>query len=341
MTRSYPFVILEAGINHNGDLSLALEMVRAAKRCGADAVKFQTFKAEEFVGDPTLIFEYKSQGVAVRETMLEMFKRHEFAPEAWQAIRDFCVSEGIEFLSTAQNKGDLDFLLTLGIKAVKIGSDDFNNIPLLTSYAEKGLPLILSCGMADLAEVERSLAAVRRVNTQPLTLLVCTSQYPTPPEDANLRRVTTLKREFPDVIIGFSDHTQGVQAATIAASLGAQVFEKHFTLDRNLPGPDHWFSADEAEAAAWVAAIRSTAVFLGDGKVQPSPEEVKMRALARRSVTALRPIAAGEVLSPENVGLKRPGTGLPPEQLAGVLGKRAARDIPINASLMADDVKWA
>lgn len=340
MNRTYPFIILEAGINHNGDLAIAFDMVRAAKRCGADAVKFQTFKAEEFVGDPNLEFEYRSQGKLVRESMLKMFKRYEFAPAQWREISDVCLNEGIEFLSTAQNRTDLDLLLGLGMQEIKIGSDDFNNIPLLVSYAATGLPLILSCGMADLDEVERSIKAVRDAGAPRVTLLVCTSQYPTPPQDANLARITTLQARFPDVVIGFSDHTQGAKAATIAAAIGARVFEKHFTLSHDLPGPDHWFSADVEEAAAWVAAIRNTVIFLGDGRVKPTPEEESMRAIARRSVTALRPIVAGDLLSIENIGLRRPATGLPPADFSRVLGLRAARDIPAHGPVTSDDVSW-
>lgn len=322
-----PLVILEAGINHNGEIDKAFEMIRLAKRLGADAVKFQTFKADEFVSDPMLMFTYRSQGREVTESMREMFRRHEFSRESWFAIKKACDDEGILFLSTPQNRSDLDLLLELGIPAIKVGSDDFSNLPLLRDYASTGLPLLLSCGMADLAEVHQSLEAAGTLDGHPTVLLLCTSQYPTPPADVNLRKLRTLAQAFPMVVTGFSDHTQGPLASSLALALGARLFEKHFTLAHDLPGPDHWFSEDPAGAAEWIASIHKAEAMMGSAVVRPTAAEREMRVLARRSIVALRDIAAGEKLSAANIGLRRPGNGLPPNMFEQVLGRTAAGGI--------------
>ena len=320
-----PFIIAEAGINHNGNLETAFEMIRVAKASGADCIKFQTFKAEEFVGDRNQSYEYLSQGKKVSESMLEMFRRHEFDRASWHAIRRRCDEVGIVFLSTPQNYSDLELLLELGVDAVKVGSDDFTNLPLLTRYAGQGLPLLVSCGMCTLAEVYQSLEAIGSLDGYPTVLLLCTSQYPTPPDDVNLLKLSTLRAAFPMVPLGFSDHTQGVLASTMALSLGAVVFEKHFTLDHNLPGPDHWFSEDPAGLAEWVAAIRSGHRMLGSAVVRPTESEEGMRLVARRSIVATRAILPGEPLTPENVALRRPGNGLPAALYPQVTTRLAAR----------------
>lgn len=216
-----PFIVAEAGINHNGDVNTAFRMIEAAKQAGVDAIKFQTFKADEFVGDPNQTYTYNSQGKEVTESMLEMFRRYEFSREEWFAIKEKCDAEKILFLSTPQNYSDLKLLLELGITAIKVGSDDFTNLPLLRSYADTGLPLIISCGMADLAEVYTSLNTVGAFNGYPVILLLCTSQYPTPENDVNLLKLRTLSNAFPHLSLGFSDHTQGSLASSLAVSFGA------------------------------------------------------------------------------------------------------------------------
>lgn len=322
-----PFIIAEAGINHNGELDRALAMVKAAKAAGADAIKFQTFRAEEFISDPTQTYTYRSQGREVTESMLAMFRRYEFSRESWFAIRAECDSQNILFLSTPQNPGDLDLLLEIGVPAIKIGSDDFTHLPLLRHYASKGLPLLLSCGMADLAEIYQSLSAVGAFSGHPVMLLLCTSQYPTPPQDANISRLSSLRATFPGLVLGFSDHTQGAEAAALATALGACVFEKHFTLDQDLPGPDHWFSENPASLAAWVSAIRQAHTLLGRAELAPTAAECEMRKIARRSIVARRDIAAGDTLNDLNLCMKRPGTGLPPAMLDQVSGRLATRAI--------------
>jgi sialic acid synthase SpsE len=332
-----PFIIAEAGVNHNGQLDQAFAMISLAKAKGADAVKFQTFRAEDFVSDPNLTYTYRSQGQEVTESMLAMFQRYEFSREEWFAIKQKCDAEGIIFLSTPQNRTDLDLLLEIGVPAVKVGSDDFTNLPLLKSYAQTGLPLIISCGMADLGEVFQSLAATGALEGYPTVLMLCTSQYPTPPEDVNLRKLTTLAAAFPMVVLGFSDHTQGPLASGLAVALGAAVFEKHFTLDHDLPGPDHWFSEDPEGLAEWVATIRTSFRILGQGVVKPTAAEMEMRVLCRRSVVALRDLEPGETLTSQNTGLKRPGNGLPPALYERLLGRKATRKIARDAQLKMGD----
>lgn len=336
---SEPYCIAEVGINHNGSIELAKQMVVAAKAAGADAVKFQTFKAEEFCGDPGQTFTYRSQGQSVTEPMLDMFRRYEFTPAQWAEIKAHCQSVGITFFSTPQNRTDLDLLLTIGVPAVKVGSDDFSNLPLLRSYAEAGLPMILSCGMSDLADVHLALEASGWFRGRPVALLLCTSQYPTPPADVNAAKITTLQQAFPGLLVGFSDHTQGAAAAAVAAALGARIFEKHFTLDHGLPGPDHWFSEQPDGLRDWIEAIHQAYTLLGSPYVRPTQDELDMRVLARRSVVALKDIEAGQVLDSTNVGLRRPGGGLPPVMIDQVLGLTATRAIRRGEKLALGDMR--
>ena len=323
-----PFIIAEAGINHNGDLENAFRMIHVAKESGADCIKFQTFKADEFVGDPSQTYTYLSQGQQVTESMLEMFRRYEFARDDWFKIKARCDEEGITFLSTPQNMSDLELLLEIGIDAIKVGSDDFTNTPLLKKYAETGLPLIVSCGMADLAEVYQSLEAIGTLDGYPTVLMLCTSQYPTPPEDINLKKIKTLGQTFPMVIPGFSDHSQGVLASSLAVSLGAVVFEKHFTLDRSMAGPDHWFSEDPTSLNVWVDALRTAHTILGSAVVRPTAKEKEMKLLARRSVVAIVDIKEHEIITDAHISLKRPGGGLPAVFFDKIIGLRATKNIP-------------
>jgi len=334
-----PYCIAEVGINHNGDLAIAKRMIEAAKAAGADAVKFQTFKAEEFCGDPSQTFTYQSQGKIVTEPMLAMFQRCELPRGSWREIKVHCETVGITFFSTPQNLSDLDLLMEIGVPAIKVGSDDFTNLPLLRSYVESQLPLILSCGMSDLAEVHQALDAAGWFDGYPVALLLCTSQYPTPPEDVNIAKLTTLQQAFPGLLVGFSDHTQGVLAAALAASRGARIFEKHFTLGKDMPGPDHWFSEEPAGLAGWIENIRAADTLMGSPFVRPTKTEQAMRLVARRSVVALCDINLGETLDHANTGLRRPGGGLPPDMIENVLGLIAARDIKRGERLSLGDMR--
>jgi N,N'-diacetyllegionaminate synthase len=330
-----PYCIAEVGINHNGDLALAKRMIEAAKAAGADAVKFQTFKAEEFCGDPAQTFTYKSQGQFVTESMLGMFQRYEFRPETWRAVKSHCDAVGITFFSTPQNRTDLDLLMEIGIPAVKVGSDDFVNLPLLRSYAETGLPLILSCGMSDLAEVHQALDTVNWFDGYPVALMLCTSQYPTPPEDVNIVKLSTLQHAFPVLLVGFSDHTQGSLAAALAVARGARVFEKHFTTSHDLPGPDHWFSEEPEGLAEWIAGIRSAEILLGSPFMRPTKAEHDNKREFQRVIVAATAIKLGEQFTESNLAMRRVagGVGFPPSMYWRLLGRTAWRDFAKHAAI--------
>jgi sialic acid synthase SpsE len=332
-----PFIIAEAGINHNGKIENALKMIDVAKVSGADAIKFQTFEASGIVADSSLTYTYKSQGKEVTESMFEMFKRYEFSKTEWIKIKQKCDESEILFLSTPENRSDLDLLLELGIPAIKIGSDDFTNIPLLKDFSTTGLPLIISCGMANLSEIQQTLKAIGSLENYPTILMLTTSEYPTISSDVNLSKFKTLSKSFPNIILGYSDHTQGVLASSIAVAFGAKVFEKHFTLDKNLPGPDHWFSEDADGLKNWVDSIRTANIMLGSEEVQPTEKEEKMKILARRSVVALCDIKQGELFTQNNIGLRRPGNGLPAIMIEEMHGKKSTKKISKGDLLKIDD----
>ncbi|EKE02080.1 MAG: hypothetical protein ACD_20C00429G0017 [uncultured bacterium] len=325
---SKPFIIAEAGINHNGEIDKAFEMIEAAKKADVNAIKFQTFKAEEFVGDSSQTYTYLSQGKEVTESMLEMFKRHEFSRDEWFLIKKKCDEEGILFLSTPQNYSDLELLLEMGIPAIKVGSDDFTNLSLLKNYSKTGLPMLVSCGMADLGEVYQALEAIGTFDGHPTVLFLCTSQYPTPPEDVNLNKLKTLSRAFPDLILGFSDHTQGFLAASVAVGLGATVFEKHFTLDNNLPGPDHWFSANPSQLQEWINSIKTTYNMLGSHIIRPTNTELINKKEFQRVIVAAKDIQQGDIFTEDSFMMRRVslGNGYPYKYIEFLTGKFAKRD---------------
>lgn len=335
---SEPFIIAEAGINHNGDISLAKKMILAAKEAGVDAVKFQTFQTEEFIQDKEEMYTYQSQGIQVTESQYEMFKRTEFSEEEWKEIKKFCDQQGIIFLSTVSGIDGLELLLRIGIDAIKVGSDDFVNIPLLTKYETYGLPMIVSCGMATEEEIEVTLRTLQVHKGHPVCLMLCTSEYPTPSADVNARKLLTISEKFPEVVPGLSDHTQGSTAAVVATAYGARVFEKHFTLDHNLSGPDHWFSADPVELKQWADGIRTAHIMLGDSELKPTEAEEKQRFVMHRSITAAAEIKAGDILTSENLILLRPGDGIGAIHWEKFFRRKAKRDISKGEKLTWEDV---
>lgn len=335
---SEPFIIAEAGINHNGDMGLAKKMILVAKKAGADAVKFQTFQTEEFIQDKEEMYTYQSQGIQVTESQYDMFKRTEFSEEEWKEIKSFCDQQDIIFLSTVSGIDGLELLLRIGIDAIKVGSDDFINIPLLSKYETYGLPMIVSCGMATEEEIEVTLRTLRAQKGHPVCLMLCTSEYPTPPEDVNVRKLLTISEKFPEVVPGFSDHTQGSTAAAVATAYGARVFEKHFTLDHNLPGPDHWFSANPVELKQWVDCIRTAYIMLGNSELKPTETEEKQRSVMHRSITAISEIKAGDILTSENLILLRPGDGIGAIYWEEIIGRKVKRDILKGEKLTWEDV---
>ena len=273
-----PFIVAEAGINHNGSLDRALAMVTVAKQAGCDAIKFSAFKAAEFC-NPRHSITYHHQGVLVTEPEIEMFRRCELPDGSWRTIKYECDRHGIIFFATPQNESDLLPLLDVGVPCIKVGSDDLTNLALIESYAKHGLPMILSTGMAESHDV---FCAMRAALPRQMMLLVCTSEYPCPLENANLQRITTLQSAV-TIPVGFSDHTIGAKAAIIATALGACYLEKHFTLSNEMRGPDHAFSANPAGLERWASAIRKTRVLMGSGAIEPTQQERVNRINWRRT----------------------------------------------------------
>jgi len=331
------FIIAEVGINHNGDLGIAKKMIRIAKASGADAVKFQTFKASEFINDSKKTYTYKSQGKIVKESMLGMFKRYEFGREDFRIIYDYCKKTGIIFFSTPQNVSDLKILLDIGVPLIKVGSDDLTNLPLLKFYAMQKLPIIISTGMSYFEEVKEAVDLIKKYNNR-LAILHCISSYPAGYEELNLSRIGTLKSKFPDAIIGFSDHSAGIMPSICAVMLGAKIIEKHFTLNKNMKGPDHRFSMDPKELASMVDGIRAMEKAIGVAHIYPSKKEMKMRRLCRRSLVAATHIKKGKILEERDLAAKRPGTGILPKDMHLLIGRMAKKDIAQDKMISLKDV---
>lgn len=320
-------IIAEAGVNHNGDLGIAERLVDAAASAEADCVKFQSFIASHLASARASKAEYQLRTTDSSETQLQMLKRLELNRDAHVALIGRCREKGIEFLSTAFDPPSLDLLLELGIDRIKIPSGEITNLPALRRIGTIGLPVLMSTGMATLGEIEAALSVLEAsgMPRASITVLQCTTEYPTPMPEVNLRAMLTMRDAF-GVSVGYSDHTEGIEVAVAAAALGASVIEKHFTLDRNLPGPDHKASLDPDELHAMVLAIRNVEAAMGDGIKRPGPSECKNMPIARKSLVASRLILAGEAFSAENVAVKRPGNGLSPMRWDEVIGRRASRD---------------
>lgn len=340
------YIIAEAGVNHNGSEEMARQLIDAAVVAGADAVKFQTFKAETLVTRKAKKAAYQQRQTGEGE-QFAMLKALELSAEAHQRLADYCDGQGIEFLSTPFDEASADFLIELGCRRLKIPSGELTNTPFLRFLATKGLPMILSTGMATLDEVGEAvnlIATVREESglgeslAQVLTLLHCTSNYPTPPEDVNLRAMQTLADSF-SLPVGYSDHTAGTFVAPLARALGAVVFEKHFTLDRSLPGPDHAASLEPDELKQMVRAIRDTDILLGSPEKRPSEAELEVRIAARRSVTLAQDLPAGTVLQPQMLTLMRPGNGIAPAALDSLSGRRLCHAMAQGETLQWEDLE--
>lgn len=332
------YIIAEIGINHNGDIDLAKRMIDEAKACEVDAVKFQVFKSEDFISEDCSTYTYKSKGETITEPMIEMFKRYEFGDDEFKDIFEYCKKKEIEFFVTPQNPSDLDFVLAIiDMPAIKVGSDDLTNVELLNYYAGKKKPLIISSGMAYISEIEDAVNIINDTGNTDLAILHCVSSYPTEADEINLRKILTIKQAF-DVIVGFSDHTIGCTASIGAVVFGAKVIEKHFTLDKNLPGPDHWFSANPDEMRELVREIRVIEKALGSSVVKPSKKEMEMRKLARRSIVASKYISKDDTITEDLIQFKRPGTGLPPKFVDYIIGKKAKVNIKNNELITFDKV---
>lgn len=343
------YIIAEAGVNHNGDLERALALVDAAAKSEADAVKFQTFKAASVISIHAEKAAYQKRTTDALESQVDMVRKLELSHSDHSKLVERCDEQGIAFLSTPFDQESLDFLVTeMNLALLKIPSGEISNAPLLLAAARSGRDIILSTGMSTLEEVRKALEVIAfgysgDTDTKPsgtvfakafksgeslkgkVTLLHCTTEYPTPYEDVNLRAMDSLKEAF-GLTVGLSDHTIGITVPVAAVARGAQVVEKHFTLDRTLPGPDHAASLEPDELTAMVAAIRATQAALGDGHKRMMPSEAGNRAIARKSLVALCPIAKGEKYSEQNLTVKRPGNGISPMEFWRVLGTVANRN---------------
>jgi len=331
------FVIAEAGVNHNGSAALAVRLVDAAADAGADAVKFQTFRAAALATPSAPKAAYQLRSAKRRESQLDMLKKLELSEKGHRLALARARKRGIAFLSTPFDAADADFLARLGVPAFKLPSGELTNLPLLAHVARKGKPVILSTGMSTLAEVREAVAVLRRNGCRRLTLLHCVSNYPADAKDANLRAMKTMADAF-KTPVGWSDHTPGAVTAIAAVALGASVIEKHFTLDQRLPGPDHAMSLEPAELACFVAALREAASALGDGVKAPRPCEAPIRRVARRSLVLTAALPKGTRLTAAHLSSKRPGTGLPPSKLASVIGRRLKRALRADRPLRPGDL---
>ena len=326
------FIVAEAGVNHNGSLETALQMVDAAREAGASAIKFQTFKAERLVTRDAPKADYQRQTTDSAESQLEMLRRLELPVEAYDKLLDRCRARNILFLSTPFDEESADYLDALGIAGFKIPSGEITNLPFLAHVARKGKPMIVSTGMSSLGDVEGAVRTIRAGGNRQIVLLQCVSSYPADPASANLRAMQTMAMAF-GVLAGYSDHTQGIAVALAAVALGACVIEKHFTLDRHLPGPDHLASVEPDELAALVRGIRTVEAALGDGQKEPASIEANTAGVARKSLVANRDIPMGTVLTEDMIAIRRPGTGLPPAMRAYLIGRTARTSIPAGTLL--------
>ena len=321
------FIIAEAGVNHNGDLALAKRLVDIAAQSGADIVKFQSFKADRLATRQAKKAEYQIVTTGSTETQYQMLSRLELSENMHHELIAHCAMRKIEFLSTGFDVKTIDFLIRLGMNHFKIPSGEISNLPYLRHIGQFSKSVILSTGMSTLGDIEAAIDVLELAGTARslITVLHCTTEYPTPMSDVNLRAMQSIQTAF-GVAVGYSDHTAGIEVSIAAAALGASVIEKHFTLDRNLPGPDHKASLEPDELKAMVSAIRNIEKSLGDGVKRLTSTEILNKNVARQSLVASKSIKAGEVFSTQNITTKRPGSGISPMNWDLVMGSKAVRD---------------
>ena len=328
------FIIAEAGVNHNGDIRIAKQLVDAAKEAEADAVKFQTFKSENLVTSKASIASYQKKNLGKdkdgEQSQLEMLKKLELSNDDFNELKVYCDKRSILFLSTPHTEDAADFLYDL-VPAYKVGSGDLTNLPFLGKLAKKGKPLLLATGMSTMQEVEEAYTLIKEAKC-PVVVLHCTSNYPCDKKDANLKAMKTMEKKL-GCLVGYSDHTLGIEISIMAASLGAVVVEKHFTLDKNMEGPDHKASIDPKELKELVKAIRENRKInilpeiMGDGVKRPTEAELKTREIVRKSIVAKIDIKNGQKIKEDMLIIKRPGTGIEPKQIKKLIGKSAFGDI--------------
>ena len=333
------FIIAEAGVNHNGSIELAKKLIEAAALAGADAIKFQSFKADRLVSKKAEKAAYQKETSNACETQYNMLKKLELDESAHQELMAYCKERKIEFLSSAFDLGSIDLLRSLGLKKFKIPSGEITNLPYLQKIGALKTKVILSTGMANIGEIEDAIDVLVSAGTvrDDITILHCNTEYPTPFEDVNLTAMVTI-REALKVRVGYSDHTLGIEVPIAAVALGAEIIEKHFTLDKNMEGPDHKASLEPVEFETMVRAIRNIEMALGSGVKKPSPSERKNLLLARKSIHTSRPVMKGELFTEKNLTMLRPGDGIPPSFLATILGRVARNDLADGMKLRWEDV---
>ncbi len=330
-------MVAEVGINHNGSMDLAHRSIDAAADAGADAVKFQNYRTEDFLSDRSLTYEYVSQGKKVVEPQYDMFKRCELAGAQLRELREHCDQRAVIFFSTPTSEAGIQELVQVGAPLLKNGSDYLVHLPMIRSMARTGLPTVISTGMADEDDIRDAVNAFHEAGGQDLILLHCTSAYPTPAEDVHLRKIMTLREKF-DCPVGLSDHTSGTVAGVGSVALGACMIEKHFTLDQNLPGPDHRFSADPAEFKALVHSVRTMEKNLGTAELTPADSEMLGRREYRLSCVSARALSAGHSLTAADIAFRRPGSGLPPKEVDRLIAHPLVRDVPKGHVFSPEDI---
>lgn len=334
----YPtFIIAEAGVNHNGKLEQAKKLIDIAVEAGADAVKFQTFKSENLVSSNLENADYVKKNIGKKLTQSEMIKSLELKYEEFKELKNYCDKKGIIFLSTPHSFDAIDFLEDL-VPAYKFGSGDITNMPALKHAAKKGKPIILSTGMSTLNEVKFAIDAIKSEGNNQIITLHCTTDYPCPIKEVNLRAMITMQKEL-DCLVGYSDHTSGIITPIVATALGAVIIEKHFTIDKNLPGPDHKASLEPDELKRMVNKIRETEEILGSYEKKPTKSEEKIMNLVRKSIVAIKEIEKGTIINKNMIAVKRPGVGVSPSQIDKIIGKKAKRTIAKDEIFQADMVE--
>lgn len=320
------FIIAEAGVNHNGDIKLAYKLVDVAKEAQADAVKFQTFITEESISKTSELAPYQKKNLASTETQFEMAKKLELTQEEFLTLKKYCNKKNILFLSTPDEEISLRFLIRLGMPVIKIGSGEITNIPLLRSAARTKKPIILSTGISNLKEIESAIQAFKAEKNQDIYLLHCVTEYPAPVNQMNLRAMQTMEKKF-QVPVGLSDHTLGIEISIAAVAMGARIIEKHFTLSKQMAGPDHQASLSPEELKELVKAIRNVELAMGDGIKKAAPCEIKNLEVIRKSLVSRRDMIKGEVFSAKDIAIKKPGYGIPPSELNRIIGRTIKEDI--------------
>lgn len=319
------FIIAEAGVNHNGDIKLAKELIDAAVESKADAVKFQTFISENFISRGADKAEYQKKMTGNDESQIDMIKKLELSFDTFIELKEYCGKRNIIFMSTPFDFASVDFLNKIGLETFKIPSGEITNFPLLKKVGQLQKKVIMSTGMSTIDDIRIAIGVLKGEGTTDISLLHCNTQYPTPMEDVNLRAMLTLKKEF-GVSVGYSDHTEGIEVPIAAVALGADIIEKHFTLNRNMPGPDHKASLEPYELKNMVACIRNIEKALGICEKRVTDSERENIGIARKSIVALKPIKKGEIFTEENLTVKRPGTGISPMHWNEIIGKISYRD---------------